>query len=105
MVEKVLQINMDKQKTIFWSLLGVLFVSVIFYMYFINTTIHNVVMRQNLEAESSQLTMLIGTQEFQYITARNAITLAVANSLGFREVSAKTFISKSHGNQVSFLSR
>ncbi len=103
MVEKVLQIN--REKTLFWTLVGILLLCAGFYMYCINTTVHNVVARQNLESEASQLTLSIGSQEFKYISKRNSITLAVAQSLGFREVSAKTFISKKSGNQVSFLSK
>lgn len=103
MVEKVLQLN--KEKTIFWSLLGALVLCAGFYMYCINVTVHNVVARQNLESESSSLTLSIGSQEFQYISKRNSITMALARELGFKDVSAKSFISKSAGTQVSFASR
>jgi hypothetical protein len=103
MVEKVLQIN--REKTIFWTLVGILLLCIGFYMYCINSTVHNVVARQNLETEASQLTLSIGSEEFKYISKRNSITLAMAKSLGFREVSAKTFISKDSANQVSFLSK
>ncbi len=102
MVEKVLQLN--KEKTIFWALIGVLFLCAGFYMYFINNTVHNVVARQDLEAEASNLTLSIGNREFQYISKRNGITLSRAKELGFKEVLAKTFISKK-GSQVSLLTR
>ncbi len=103
MTEKVLQIN--NEKTIFWSILALLLLSFGFYMYFINATVHNVVARQNLEAEASNLTLTIGNQEFQYITSRNNVTLALAHSMGFKDVSEKTFISRDGGKQVSLLSR
>ncbi len=103
MVEKVLQLN--NEKTIFWTLVGVLFLCAGFYMYCINTTVHNIVARQNLESESSALTLSIGSQEFRYITKRNSVTLAIARSMGFKDVSAKTFISRGAGSQVSFLSK
>lgn len=83
MVEKVLVIN--NEKTIFWSLAGVLILAMGFYMYFINTTIHNTVARQNLEAEASSLSLSIGNKEFQYISKRNNVTLAMAHSLGYRD--------------------
>ena len=102
MVERVLQLN--KEKTIFWTLLGVLFVSLSFYMYFINATIHNVVLRQDLETESSAITLAIGNKEFQYISNRNAVTLELAYNLGFKEVSTKSFISKSPSTKVALLS-
>lgn len=103
MVERILELN--REKTIFWSLLAVLFLCVGFYIYFINATVHNVVLRQDLESEASQLTLEIGNQEFEYITKRNGVTLAVAYSMGFKDSAAKTFISKKANSQVSVLSR
>lgn len=103
MTERVLKLN--NEKTIFWSILGAILLCFGFYMYFINATIHNVVARQNLETEASSLTLAIGNQEFQYITSRNNVTLQLAYSLGFKDVSAKTFISKNTSRQVSFLSQ
>ncbi|MSU45402.1 MAG: hypothetical protein EXS47_02115 [Candidatus Zambryskibacteria bacterium] len=101
MVERILELN--KEKTTFWSLLAVLFLCLGFYMYFINATVHNVVSRQDLEAEASALTLTIGNQEFEYITKRNGVTLALAYSLGFKDSDAKTFISKKSSSQVSVL--
>lgn len=103
MTEKVLQLNTEK--TIFWSIVSLLLLSFGFYMYCINATVHNVVSRQNLEAEASALTLQIGNQEFQYISKRNSITLAMAHDMGFRDVSEKTFISDGSSREVSFLSR
>ncbi len=103
MTEKVLQLN--NEKTMFWSLIGLLVLSLGFYMYFINATVHNVVARQNLEAEASTLTLDIGNKEFQYITERNNVTLQVAYTMGFKDVTEKTFISKNTSKQVSYLTR
>lgn len=103
MTEKVLQLN--KEKAVFWALLGVLFLCAGFYMYFINSTVHNVVTRQNLESEASGLVLKIGNQEFEYITKKNNINIQLAYSMGFKDVTAKTFISKNKSKQVSLLSR
>ncbi len=103
MKEKVLQLN--NEKNIFWAIVCALVLCVGFYMYFINSTVHNVVTRQNLEAEASSLALKIGNQEFQYITSRNNVTMQLAQSMGFKEVTAKTFISKNSNKQVSYLSR
>jgi len=102
MVERVLQLN--KEKTIFWGLLGIIFICACFYMYFINTTVHNVVLRQNLESESSKLTLQIGSQEFEYIKKRNQINLALAHSMGFKETSVKAYITKKSSSEVALLS-
>ena len=101
MVEKVLQLN--REKSIFWSLLGILLLCAGLYMYFINVTVHNVVFRQNLENEASTLTLAIGREEFKYITKRNAVTVDLAYSLGFKDVSTKIYISKKSGPSVAFL--
>ncbi len=103
MITKALQIN--KEKTIFWSLLGALLICVGFYLYFINTTIHNVVARQNLENEAGSITLSIGAKEFEYITKRNTVTLELAYSMGFKDVKVKSFVSKKDGGSVAYLPR
>lgn len=103
MKEKVLQLN--NEKYMFWAIVCALFLCIGFYMYFINSTVHNVVSRQNLETEASSLTLKIGNQEFQYITSRNNVTMQLAYSMGFKEVTAKTFISKNSNRQVSLLTQ
>ena len=102
MVERILYFN--REKAIFWSLLGILAMSVGFYMYLINTTVHNVVASQNLEAKVSQLNLAISSKEFQYIKNRNAVTINLAYSLGFKDALAKTYISEKSTKGVSFLS-
>ena len=88
MVEKALQLN--KEKAVFWALVSVLVLFVGFYMFFVRSTINNVVSRQNLESEASALSLDIGRQEFEYITKRNAVTLTLAYSMGFKDSQSKT---------------
>lgn len=102
MVEKVLQLN--NERIIFWTLFSVLMLSLGFYMYFVRTTISNVVARQNLESEASSLVLSIGNQEFDYISKRNAVTLAVAHSMGFIDGQSKTYISRNPSTKVAYLS-
>ena len=103
MVEQVLQIN--REKYIFWSLFGILFLCAGFYIYFINSTIHNTVSRQNLEKEASLLTLKIGSEEFKYITLRNTVTLPLAYSLGFADVSVNAFVSRTNNPSVAYAPR
>ncbi len=102
MVGRILQLN--REKTIFWSLLGVLIFSIGFYMYLINTTVHNVVSSQNIESQITQLNLAISNKEFQYINNRNAVTLSLAYKLGFKDASPKSYISEKSTKGVSFLS-
>ncbi len=100
--EKVLQLN--REKTIFWALLSVLVFSLGFYMYLINTTVRNVVSTQNLESKISQLNLSISNKEFKYISNRNAVTLNLAYSMGFKDISSKKYITEKSTKSVSFLS-
>ncbi len=102
MVEKVLEMN--REKTIFWSILGAIFLAFGFYIFFINATIHNTVARQNFEAEISALTLQIGSKEFEYISKRNNVTLALAHGMGFKEAKVTAYVSNKPSS-VAFLSR
>jgi hypothetical protein len=102
-MSEAILLQLQREKTIFWSLLAILVLCAGFYMYCINSTVHNVVARQNFENVASALTLSIGSEEFKYITMRNGVTLSLAYSLGFTDVSQKTFISKNIQNQVSYL--
>lgn len=101
MIERVIA---NREKTIFWGLLVILILSACFYMYLINTTVKNVVASQNLEAEATRINLSISNKEFQYIKSRNAITLNLAYSMGFKDVSAKTYLNEKSTKGVSFLS-
>lgn len=102
MVEKVLELN--REKAIFWSVMGTLLLSFGFYIYFINATIHNTIARQNFEAEISSLILKVGSKEFEYISKRNNVTLALAHSMGFKEAKVTAYISRKPSS-VAFLSR
>ena len=95
----------NREKTIFWGLLGAMFLSFGFYIYCINATIHNTVARQNFEAESSALSLKIGSQEFKYITKRNSVTLALAHSMGFKDAKVTSYVSRKDVSSVACLGR
>ncbi len=96
--------QLNKEKIIFWTLSSVFLLSMAFYMYCIHATIQNVVLRDNLEDRATALALEIGNKEFEYITMKNNINLAVAYSLGFSQVSEKTFVSKKTVGYVSYRS-
>ena len=89
----------------FWALLGILILSVGFYLFCINNTVRNVVSRENLESEANKITLDISDKEFQYISMRNSVTIDLAYTLGFKDVSQKTFIKKGSGSVVSYVSK
>jgi len=96
MTEKIAQLNTEKN--IFWTLVGILFFCLCFYMYSINMTVRNVVARESLQSAISEMTLSVSNSEFQYISAQNNVTLPLAYSLGFKDVAQKTYISRTSGN-------
>ncbi len=100
MTERILQLNSEKR--IFWGLLGALLLSACFYIYFINSTVHNVVLRQNLESELSQLSLSIGSQEFEYIAKKSSVTLETAYALGFKDTENKSYLARNPDTKVAF---
>ena len=86
--------DLNREKTIFWGLLGILLLCTGLYMYCIMATVHNVVARQNLESQATSLSLSVGQDEFRYITMKNNVTLAAAYALGFKDIAEKTFVSK-----------
>jgi hypothetical protein len=90
--------NEDLKKNIFWFSLSIIVISMIFYVYFVISTVKNVVARDNIEIKNSELALLIGSKEFDFINLKNNVTLSLAESKGFKEVSDKVYItSKSLG--------
>ena len=92
MVEKIAQLNAEKN--IFWTLAGVLFFCMCFYVYSINMTVRNVVLREAVQSHISALVLSNSSEEFKYVSAQNSVTLAMAYSLGFKDVSQKMYLSK-----------
>ena len=95
--------QLNKEKIVFWTLSSVFVLSIAFYMYCIHATIQNVVLRDHLEEKAMALSLEIGNKEFEYITAKNNINLEMAKSLGFNQVTEKTFVSKKSVGYISYL--
>ena len=89
MTEKILDLN--REKTIFWTLTGILLLCFAFYTYSINVTVRNVVQRENLESEISKISLDISNKEFSYISKRNSVSMQLAYAMGFKDVTDKTY--------------
>lgn len=100
MKTKILQLN--REKIAFWFLVGVLFLCAGMYMYLINSTVRNVVMREKYESQISELSLSNSNSEFEYINKQNAINLSLAYSLGFKDANEKKFVSKNSVSLVSY---
>jgi uncharacterized protein YpmS len=87
-------IKLPQYKHIFFTLIALSVLSIIVYVYAVNQTVRNVVMRQKMEAELTHLVAQNGETEFAYIARKNAITLATASELGFTVVDTSIFVSR-----------
>jgi hypothetical protein len=94
MTKAIIQEIQYREKNVFWFLAAALLLCVGLYIYCVEATVHNVVVRQNIENQFSQLSQSVDNAEFQYISMRNAITIDTAKSLGFVEVGNKSYVSK-----------
>ncbi len=94
--------QMNKEKTMFWTLLGVLVISIGFYIFCINTTVRNIVMREQLENDSIKIALEISNKEFKYISLKNSLTIELAYAMGFKNVAEKTFIKANSSGIVSY---
>ncbi len=86
----------------FWFLAGLCLFSLGAYIYAVNATARNVSMRAALERESAELTAELATLEFQYITLKGEVTLAVAAEYGFEEVRKPLYVSRDEKPSLSF---
>lgn len=81
---------------IFWalSILIILFASM--YMYFVSSSIVNVVLRKEIETEIVKIHSQVGELESQYLALENNITMDRALSMGFVKLSDKKFITRTN---------
>ncbi len=86
---------------IFWAQVGLIISLISLYMYFVNQTVWNVVARQQTESATVSLNSKLGDLEFQYIAAKNNITLEVAQSMGYQSADQKVFVTRDQSANVA----
>jgi hypothetical protein len=79
-------------KKIFYTLSGVLMLLVLTYGYMLNTTILNVVARQKAQTQIALLSSDTSDLETSYIALQNDVSINLAYSLGFKDVSNPQFL-------------
>lgn len=87
-------ITFPKYRHMFLTSVTISVLSLIVYVYAINQTVRNIVMRQKIQSELSVLTSNIGEMEFKYISLQNSIGLNKAYAMGFKDISSNTFVSR-----------
>lgn len=106
MTTQTLDLNNIERK-IFWALASMLGLVLAFYLYSVASLTIAVVDRDAMSTSAHELATKAADTEQEYLAQANSITLAYAQSLGFREVSAKfagtpiVGISESSGAKLS----
>lgn len=85
------KINNLEQK-VFWVFSILILLSATMYMYFVSSSIVNVVLREETEMEIVKLHSMVGELESEYLRLENSITLKRAESMGFVKLSDKKFV-------------
>lgn len=84
----------EERERYFWFLASVSVCALLVYIYAINASAHNIAIRQNLERQVAESRSDLSALEFQAIALKNDITLEVAESHGFKEVSKPLYVSR-----------
>lgn len=86
-----------------WALVGMIVALVFSYAYFVNGAIVNIVATKDMQVEISDLTSEVGNLEAQYLSAKSALSLDDARTLGFIESRADaSYIAKRPVGALSF---
>lgn len=99
MTEKLLQF--DTRKNIFFGAIAIIGLCVCMYIYFVTSTIRNIVILKQLTVQISDQSQKISTKEFNSINLKNNVTLQYAESLGFSEAKKKVFITPTSVSYIS----
>lgn len=73
------------EKNMFTILTAGIFLSMFLYVYFISTSVVNVVQRKSIEVETQMLSSGVGELESEYISLSKNITPEYARSIGFND--------------------
>ena len=101
MTFKTRTISYDTRVRAFWFMLFVLMVSIVVYMVAVRATIGNTVARANLESSTNALVTQVGNLEFQYISMEDNVSLQLAYSKGFENVTSPIYISRASSQSLS----
>ncbi len=88
MTTQTLDLNNIERK-IFWTLASLLGISIGFYLYSVASLTVALIDTSSMNATAHDLASKTATIEQEYLERSNSITLAYAQTLGFKEVSAK----------------
>ncbi len=95
MVRQIIKNQIEKieyrEKKIFWSLFSVFVFFIISYGFLLNGAIMNAVSKQNIEDQMTSLGSDVNSLESQYLGMENGISMDLAMSRGFVQISSDKF--------------
>lgn len=80
-----------RDKKIFWVLFSIFAFFIVSYGFLLNGAMINAVSEQNIQKQIALSDSEVNSLEFQYLNIKNNITLDLAKSKGFVQVSADKF--------------
>jgi len=96
-------IQFETRPLYFYALLVIIFMLGIFYAYFVNQAVVNIVERQGIEGLLLSKNSSISELELEYISQRNNLSLARAYEMGFVEVNTPRYVSRvSNAQSLTF---
>lgn len=88
---KAIQLHSNTRQILLFGMTGVVVVSALIYVYFLNITILNVIERKHTEQRISETNVHINKLELSYLDLSKTVNPALAESLGFQESKTVTF--------------
>lgn len=86
--------NYESKTKIFWFFAISIFSLILLYIFFVISTIKNVVAIEDMEISKSELALNIGSNEFKLISMKNEINLDKALASGFEEIKGQNYITR-----------
>lgn len=74
------------EQKLFWALVSTMVLFVALYVYFISSSVVNVVLHKEAQQEQAAISSRLATLESEYLARKNDIDLDLASSLGFIEI-------------------
>lgn len=83
------------EKRTFKTLMVLFSVLFLVYMYVVGTIVFNIVARKDIEHSNQLLTSSLNEMELTYLDSSNSINKSLAQTLGFKEATDATYVSRS----------
>ena len=84
----------DLEQKMFWFFATLIFCCLVFYMYFVSSTILNIVAREGAERDVKTASGAVSELESEYAALGRNLDLNNAKSLGYRDVAEVDYVSR-----------